>query len=255
MITNLGDIQLKQTRILQGVGAKFSQNFAQHDKALGKPSRQRIGANLSEWRLQLKLHYLFCDPATVLEQLQTVLNNGLPVALVFDYLKYEGYVTLDDIDVTFSQTADNGRPLIIDANITLTEFSGDPTIKPPAPAVRDPSQSKPIQTAITDDVTTLLPSEQPLQQLERALIAQHRAKALLRTIKEVGHGDYNGLNMAISTTNQALHDIDEQQFLFALPTTLPAANSSNIDAVLGQMQSEQVLYATLARQGALRLWG
>lgn len=254
MITNLGDIQLKQTRILQGVEAKFSQNFAQHDKALGKPSRQRIGTNLNEWRLQLKLHYLFCDPATVLDQLQTVLNAGLPVALVFDYLKYEGYVTLDDIDVTFSQTADNGRPLIIDANITLTEFSGDPSVKPPAPAVRDPSQSKPIQTAITDDVTTLLPTEQPLQQLERALIAQHRARALLRTTKEVGHGDLAGVNQAIGTVNQTLADIDEQNFLQAIPTTLPTVNSVNIDMVLGQMQSQQGLYATLARQGALRLW-
>lgn len=121
--------------------------------------------------------------------------------------------------------------------------------------MRDPSQSKPIQTAITDDVTTLLPTQQPLQQLERALIAQHRAKALLRTIKEVGSGDYSEVNNAISTANQTLHDIDEKQFLNAIPTTLPMVSNVNIDTVLTQMQSEQVLYATLARQGALRLWG
>ncbi len=254
MITNLGDIQLKDSRALHGVSAKFSQNFAGHDKALGKPSRQRIGANLNEWRLQIKLHHQFCDPAIELEKIQNVLNAGLPVALVFDYLKYEGYVTIDDIDITYTHTMDNGRPLVIDANITLTEFSGDPTIKPPAPAVRDPSQSKPIQTAITNDVTTLLPSPQPLQYLEKALIAQHRAKALLRTIKEVGDGDWSGVNQAITVVNQCMNDVTEQQFLTAVPTTLPTVNSNNIDTVLEQMQSEQGLYATLAQQGALRLW-
>ncbi|MFB2538806.1 phage tail protein [Acinetobacter sp. c3-l95] len=254
MITNIGDIQLKDTRSLVGVSSKFSYNFAQHDKALGKPSRQRIGENLTEWRLQIKLHYQFCDPATVLERLQHVLNQGQAVPLVFDYLNYAGVVTLDDMDVVFVQTADNGRPLIIEANLTLTEFDGDSTIKPPAPAVRDPSQSKPVQTAVTDDINSLLPSRQPLQDLEQALIQQHQAKALLRITKQTANGDFSQSNELIERFNQYMASNALSNNGYTMVDTLPLATAQNIDVLTLKMQTQQGLFAQLATAGATRQW-
>lgn len=253
MITNLGNIQLTDSRLLQAVGAKFSHTFATHDKAMNKPSRQRLGANLAEWRLSIRLHYQFCDPASVFEKLQNVLNAGLPVALVFDYLDYVGYVTLDELDVSFSQVADNGRPLIIDGNITLTEFSGDPSIKPPAPAVQNLSNlTTPISTAQTLDVSTLLPTATPLQNLEKSLIAQHRAKHLLRVGKDMLNGDFTGVNQAIAVANQALTDFDEADLWTAIPTTLPSVHQGNAQAVLQQFDRQKVQSATLAKQATLR---
>lgn len=257
MITNIGSIQLTDSRLLQGVSTKFGYTYATHELAVGKPSRQSIGANLTEWRLAVRLHYQFCDPATVLAQLQTVLNNGKPVPLIFDYLDYVGYVTLDDVDVTFVEVATSGRPLIIDGNLTLSEFSGDTTIRPKAPAVQDVKavQQNPITTAQTPDINVLLPTEQPLQSLERALIAQMRARALVRQVKEVGNGDFTKINDLTQTASLLFGELKKNAIISTLPPTTIPAHQGNVGTVLDTLNGGKSVFATLAKQQILRKVG
>lgn len=254
MITNIGSIQIKDSKLLQGVNARFAYDFANHDLAIGKPTKQRLGATLTEWRLTVRLHYQFCDPATVLAQLQTVLNNGNPVPLVFDYLDYVGYVTLDDVDVTFVEVATSGRPLIIDGNLTLSEFSGDTTIRPKAPAVQDVKavQQNPIATAQTPDINTLLPTEQPLQSLERALIAQMRARALLRQAVDVGNGDFTKINDLTQTASLLFGELKKNTIIGTLPPTTIPAHQGNVGTVLDTLNGGKSVFATLAKQRILR---
>ncbi|MDO5650556.1 MAG: phage tail protein [Moraxella sp.] len=253
MITSIGDIQLTDSRLLQSVNARFGCTYATHELAVGKPIKQSIGATLTEWRLTVRLHYQFCDPATVLAQLQTILNNGKPVPLVFDYLDYVGYVTLDDVDVAFMEVATSGRPLIIDGNLTLSEFSGDTTIKPPAPAVQSQTaQNTPIATAQTPDINTLLPTEQPLQSLERALIAQMQARALVRQVKEVGSGDFTKINDLTQTASLLFGELKKSAIIGTLPPTTVAVNQGNVGAVLDTLNGGKSVLAELAKQRILR---
>lgn len=257
MITNIGSIQIKDSKLLQVVNARFAYDFAKHDLAIGKPTKQRLGVTLSEWRLTVRLHYQFCDPATVLAQLQTVLNNGNPVPLVFDYLDYVGYVTLDDVDVTFVEVATSGRPLIIDGNLTLSEFSGDTTIRPKAPAVQDVKavQQNPIATAQTPDINTLLPTEQPLQSLERALIAQMRARVLVRQAVDVGNGDFDKINGLLQTANDLFGKLKKDNVIDTLPPMAMRVQTDNVGAVLDSFGTSKATIARLAKQRMLRKVG
>lgn len=254
MITNIGSIQIKDSKLLQGVNARFAYDFAKHELAIGKPIKQRLGANLTEWRLTVRLHYQFCDPATILTQLQTVLNNGNPVPLVFDYLDYVGYVTLDDVDVTFVEVATSGRPLIIDGNLTLSEFSGDTTIKPKAPAVQDVKavQQNPIATAQTHNINTLLPTEQPLQSLERALIAQIRARALVRQAKEMSGSDFDKINGLLQTTSDLFSKLKKDNVISTLLPTVVNVQAGNMQAVLDNFNTHKTTLADLTKQRLLR---
>lgn len=253
MITNIGDIQLTDSRLLQSVNARFAYDFAKHDLAIGKPTKQKLGATLTEWRLTVRLHYQFCDPGAVLAQLQIVLNDGNPVPLVFDYLDYVGYVTLDDVDVTFMEVATSGRPLIIDGNLTLSEFSGDTTIKPPAPAVQSQiTQNTPIATAQTPDINTLLPTEQPLQILERALIAQMRARALAKQAVDVGNGDFNKINDLTQTASLLFGELKKNAIISTLPPTTIPVHQGNVGTVLDTLNGDKSVLATLAKQRILR---
>lgn len=253
MITHIGNINLKDVRAVNGLSLKVGYDFAKHDKPLGKPSKQRLGGQLEEWRLSFHLHFAFCDTQTLFEQLKAVCDKGEPQQLVFDYVKYAGWVTLDSIDVTYQNIADNGRPLIIKGNLTLTEYTGDTTTPPPAPAVREPSESLsnpvPIQSAVSDDVSELLPKRQPLQHLEDALIAQHKASRLLRNIDEIKAGDISLVSDSVKIINGYFASDD---WTGEPVTPLPSYDHGNPELLANAMNKKQLFFAELARQAVTR---
>lgn len=236
MIVNIGEINLGQARATQGLSLRMGYDFASHDRPLGKPTRQRLGGKLDEWRLSFSLNHHFCDPATVLQKIQATVASGEPKQLVFDYFDYQGWVTLDDVDITFVEATDNGRPLIISGTLTLNEFTGDTTLKPKAPAMRDNTQSKPVQTASTDDVQSLLPHRQPQQHLMEALIAQHKARAKIKSLDKAGHGDTNTINDNI----KAVNDYFASQDWYGQPVPpLSTLSNNNANALI----YEQIIIA------------
>lgn len=253
MITHLGDINLGEVRGAHGLSLKTGYDFAKHERPLNKATKQKLGARLDEWRLTFKLHHAFCEPQMVLDSILSACNKGEPMPLVFDYVDYKGWVTLDDVDVTYQEIAPNGKPLVITGSLSLSEFTGDTSTKPTAPAVREDNQSlsnpAPVQTAMTDDVASLLPVRQPMQHLEDALIAQHRARSLMRTLKGISNGDFSGVNNATTIVNGYFASADWTGISVPL---LPTINSSNYNDVAQILDGRQLMMLELARSAATR---
>ena len=253
MITHLGNINLGEVRGAHGLSLRTGYDFAKHERPLNKATKQKLGARLDEWRLSFKLHHAFCDPQVVLDKILGACEKGEPMPLVFDYIDYKGWVTLDDVDVIYQEIAPNGKPLIITGSLSLSEFTGDTTSKPTAPAVRADDQSlsnpAPVQTAMTTDVTSLLPTRQPMQHLEDALIAQHRARALMRTLGGAANGDFSGVNNATTIVNG--YFASEDWTGDTMPP-LPTINSSNYNEVTRILDDRQQMMLELTRQAATR---
>ena len=253
MITHLGDINLGEVRGAHGLSLKTGYDFAKHDRALNKATKQKLGARLDEWRLTFKLHHVFCDPQVVLDKILDACKKGEPMPLVFDYVDYKGWVTLDDVDVTYQEIAPNGKPLVITGSLSLSEFTGDTSTQPTAPAVREDNQSLsnpvPVQTAVTDDVTSLLPNRQPMQHLEDALIAQHRARSLMRTLKGVSGGDFSGVNNATAIVNGYFASAD---WSGDTVPPLPIVDSNNYGNLSQLLDSRQAVMLELTRKAATR---
>lgn len=253
MITHLGDINLGDIKATHGLSLQTGYDFAKHERPLGKATKQRLGARLDEWRLNFKLHHYFCEPQAVLDSIQNACQKGQPMPLVFDYVDYKGWVTLDDIDVTYQDIAPNGKPLVIAGSISLSEFTGDTSPTPTAPAVRNDDQSlsnpAPVQTAMATDVASLLPQRQPMQHLEDALIAQHRARSLIRTLSGVSSGDFSGVNNAIAIVNGYFESADWQG---ASVPPLPVFDGSNYGNLSEVLNNRQTVMLELARNVATR---
>ena len=253
MITHLGDINLGDVRGAHGLSLRTGYDFAKHERPLNKAIKQKLGARLDEWRLSFKLHHAFCDPQVVLDKILTTCNKGEPMPLVFDYVDYKGWVTLDDVDVNYQEIAPNGKPLVITGSLSLSEFTGDTSTKPTAPAVREDNQSlsnpAPVQTATSTDVSELLPTRQPMQHLEDALIAQHRARSLMRTLKGISNGDFSSVNNATQIVNGYFASED-----WAGDTVppLPTIDSGNYNHVAQILDDRQSMMLELTRSAAVR---
>ena len=253
MITHLGDINLGEVRGAHGLSLRTGYDFAKHERPLNKATKQKLGARLDEWRLSFKLHHAFCDPQALLDKILDACEKGEPMPLVFDYVDYKGWVTLDDVDVNYQEIAPNGKPLVITGSLSLSEFTGDTTTKPTAPAVRDDNQSLsnpvPVQTATSDNVSELLPTRQPMQHLEDALIAQHRARSLMRTLKGISNGDFSSVNNATQIVNGYFASED-----WAGDTVppLPTIDSGNYNHVAQILDDRQPMMLELTRSAAVR---
>lgn len=253
MITHLGDINLGDVRGAHGLSLRTGYDFAKHERPLNKATKQKLGARLDEWRLSFKLHHAFCDPQAVLDKILGACEKGEPMPLVFDYVDYKGWVTLDDVDVNYQEIAPNGKPLVITGSLSLSEFTGDTSTKPTAPAVREDNQSlsnpAPVQTATSTDVSELLPTRQPMQHLEDALIAQHRARSLLRTLKGVGSGDFSNINNATQIVNDYFASAD---WTGDIVPPLPTIDSGNYNHVTQILDDRQPMMLELTRSAAVR---
>lgn len=253
MITHLGDINLGDVRGAHGLSLRTGYDFAKHERPLNKATKQKLGARLDEWRLSFKLHHAFCDPQAVLDKILGACEKGEPMPLVFDYVDYKGWVTLDDVDVNYQEIAPNGKPLVITGSLSLSEFTGDTSTKPTAPAVREDNQSlsnpAPVQTATSTDVSELLPTRQPMQHLEDALIAQHRARSLMRTLKGISNGDFSSVNNATQIVNGYFASED-----WAGDTVppLPTIDSGNYNHVAQILDDRQSMMLELTRSAAVR---
>lgn len=257
MITHLSDINLGDVRAIQGATLKLGYDFATHERPLGKATKQRLGGTLDEWRLSFKLSHHFCEPQDILNKIKKLCASGEPAPLVFDYIDYQGWVTLDSVDVAYQDIAPNGKPLTITGSLTLTEFVGNTQPLPTAPAVREQGQSivnpSPVQTAITDDVNTLLPHRQPMQHLQQALIAQHKVQRLVRDIKDIKDGDTEALASVINDAVNTVNDyFDSDDWSGPHVLTLPDFSVKNPKPLAQHLNATNPFFTKLARSTVTR---
>lgn len=176
MIAHLGSVALQTIKAATSLSLQVGFDYANHDKPLGKPSQQRLGGKLDTWRLQFSLHYQFCEPQESLDAIKVMVADGQPVPLIFNYIDYQGNVTVNDLDVTFYQTAINGKPLIIEGSLVLTEYVGEIDTPVKRPAVRKQNKQTPIQATSGADKQQLVDNTQhPFAKQMGELVKQFQA--------------------------------------------------------------------------------
>lgn len=121
MYCQLGSIIFEPLPV-ESLDERYSYAYAEHQVIEGKPLLQFIGDNLDETNLGIRLHFSFCDPGTAFDQLKAAadLHQALPFQLADGSLKGRRVIT--EINKTLITTADNGRPLCIEARLSLREW-------------------------------------------------------------------------------------------------------------------------------------
>lgn len=259
MITNLGDLKIETTRMLQGLSASYGASFVTHERVLKKPVRQHVGNKLDEYHLRFKLKHTFCDPQTELLRLKAMADKADAVPLIFGYFDYNGHVTIDDLQVNFVDTADNGRPLCISGTMKLVQVVDIPKPKPPKPAVREPNAAKPVQTASVSNPTALIPVKQPLQHLADALQAEHRARALMRKVGLESNISYAAVAGAALQQVQQYYKNNPDAPLVVLVDAIKdlntAASAADVDVIIKNFSQTQSFFASEATKVAMRWLG
>lgn len=121
MFAQLGNVQF-ELRPLTELEEKFAYHYAEHQVVEGKPLLQFIGDNLDEVSIGIRLHFTFCDPETVFNTLKAEGDRHQALPFFFATGKIVGRYVITGITKTTTITADNGRPLCIEAKLQLKEF-------------------------------------------------------------------------------------------------------------------------------------
>lgn len=121
MYAQLGTVVFEPLPV-ESLDEKHSYNFAEHQVIEGKPLLQFIGDGLDETSLGLRLHVSFCDPAAAFAQLKAEADQHQALRLIFADGSNLGWRVVTEISRTFVSTADNGRPMCIEAKLQLKEW-------------------------------------------------------------------------------------------------------------------------------------
>lgn len=121
MYAQLGNVQFEVLPVTS-LEEKYSYNYAVHPVIEGKPLLQFIGDNLDECTLGIRLHFSFCDPATAFAALKAEADSHRALPFRFNDGSYLGRFVVCEISKTLMQTADSGRPLCIEAQVSLKEW-------------------------------------------------------------------------------------------------------------------------------------
>ena len=127
----LGEIAFNLITYFEGVESRFSANYAEHALIEGKPRLQFVGDNLDEYTWHMVLHAGFCDPELELLKLRAALAQHEALPLVYASGDYKGLFIPTEAGVTFQQTFADGKPIWIEADLTLREY-----VQPPVDATQ-----------------------------------------------------------------------------------------------------------------------
>ncbi len=122
MYAQLGNIQFELLPI-ESLDERYSYNYAEHQVIEGKPLLQFIGDNLNEANISVRFHFAFCDPETQFNLLKAEADRHEALPFLFATGKNLGYYVICEISKNTVITADNGRPLCIEARLQLKEYS------------------------------------------------------------------------------------------------------------------------------------
>lgn len=124
MYAQLGNIQFELLPI-ETLDETFAWAYAEHQVIEGKPRLQFIAVNLDELSISVRWHFTFCDPDKEFATLKAEANLRQALPFIFANGKNLGRYVINRITKTTVATADNGRPLCIEAKLELKEFVDD----------------------------------------------------------------------------------------------------------------------------------
>lgn len=121
MYMQLGAIVFEPLPIT-GQSEEHSWEYPEHAVIEGKPLLQFIAANLDVTTLDIRLHVSWCDPAQVFTDIKALADSHAAQRLISGDGIIYGMRVITRLAKTLIKTADNGRPLLIEAQLTLKEW-------------------------------------------------------------------------------------------------------------------------------------
>lgn len=121
MYLTLGNIVFEALPII-GLDERYGYDFAEHAVIEGKPLLQCIGDRLDETSLSIRFHFAFCDPDAAFDQLKAAADRHDALRFSSGDGRNYGMRVVTELAKTLVQTADNGRPMVIESQLTLKEW-------------------------------------------------------------------------------------------------------------------------------------
>jgi phage protein U len=117
----LGDIQFQLVAYWSGYQTEQAAEYVEHPLVGRKPRLQFVGLKLDTVKIDIKLHYLVCDPEAELAKMRAALASRSALRLVMGDGRYEGMFVVESLTVTQIKTNHHGRHLVFDAVMGLKE--------------------------------------------------------------------------------------------------------------------------------------
>ncbi|EKO1025293.1 phage tail protein, partial [Salmonella enterica subsp. enterica] len=131
MFALLGDIEINTGISPDKLDGTYGSDFAELDRISGKPGLQYIGGKLDEYSWSFVLHFHYCDPASVWNQINAARLAHQALAVVIG-TEYPGWFVITDATRSITLATPDGQIQALAVTLTLREFTGDPN-NPPQP--------------------------------------------------------------------------------------------------------------------------
>lgn len=121
MFAQLGDIIFSGPLGPSSQEIGTSVNFAQHALIDGKPRLQRVGSNLDELKLSMRLHVSFCTPEDELQKLYAYRDSSEELLYITGTGSLIGYFVIRAVNRNDVQQAPNGKIIEVMVDVELVE--------------------------------------------------------------------------------------------------------------------------------------
>ncbi len=121
----LGYLKFQLTTYFTGHEYTKNFGFSERQRIQGKSRMQAIGDALDTRTLDMRFHWLWCDPRASVTKLEEVAARKEAQSLTFGDGTYEGRFVVTAIVGTHQHENTDGQVLWIDARITLKEWVDD----------------------------------------------------------------------------------------------------------------------------------
>lgn len=122
MRAQLGDIQFTGLYGFGSLSEREETRFTRHDLAENKPVLQKVGWELDEKSVGIRLHSMFSDPEERLEELRAARIAGEAMPLVWGNGDYKGDFVIESMEVHTRRTDRDGNLVSVDLQIELIEY-------------------------------------------------------------------------------------------------------------------------------------
>ncbi|MBF2054705.1 MAG: phage tail protein [Candidatus Sericytochromatia bacterium] len=132
----LGELAVELLSAPTSFETRSTANYAEHQLIGRKSALQYVGHTPDDIVIAIRLHGIFTDPATEMQQLNDLKDNKTVFPLVFGSGEYKGTFVLKETSVSLTHTDGEGRIIALEASLSLAEYIGDPA-EPNPPGVMD----------------------------------------------------------------------------------------------------------------------
>lgn len=127
MYAQLGNIAFEGLKGFDSLTSKKSVNYAEHALIEGRPRLQRVGTNLEELSISIRLHASFTDPESDISAMETAKEDGEIMPLVLGNGVFAGEYVILSLSRTLEQTDPLGNIVSAKVSLELKEvYNPDP---------------------------------------------------------------------------------------------------------------------------------